>query len=444
MDTFYKIFSVGDIIILPFLLLTYFFIVRNLLLKYLKDDFNRFEQGLLIWIIGNLAYICIFIFHYKWGDTFNYYQGACRIVDSIVYAPNEIFQLYFASNIGEVKEASIIFSKIENVDILHHSSNYFVVKLISFFLFITFKSYLATSLVLTFVSYYSCYSIILQVCKKYYTMKNYFFYCIFFIPGLLIFGGGITKESFCFLGLALVFNSFFKLIPESNRGYELLKFIFGCYLLLSVKNYIAIIYFIAIGTHILLFSKKYIHKLLFFCLAIIFVLSGFLTELIFRYNSETIFEALQAQGNNIYELSELEGGSSYSLKEYEPNLLGLFSVFTESISVAVFRPYLWELNKITNVLSSLEGIYNFLFMSYLLFRFGIKNVLIVIFKNPLTQFCLIYAILFLFVVGITSYNFGALARYRLPGEFFLLISFCTIFHDLKLKDEKKKHFIFDY
>jgi hypothetical protein len=35
-------------------------------------------------------------------------------------------------------------------------------------------------------------------------------------------------------------------------------------------------------------------------------------------------------------------------------------------------------------------------------------------KDPNLTFCLVFSIIFAFAVGISSYNFGALSRYKIP------------------------------
>jgi hypothetical protein len=42
------------------------------------------------------------------------------------------------------------------------------------------------------------------------------------------------------------------------------------------------------------------------------------------------------------------------------------------------------------------------------------RILSMILKDPNLSFCLVFSIIFAFAVGITSYNFGALSRYKIP------------------------------
>ena len=46
-------------------------------------------------------------------------------------------------------------------------------------------------------------------------------------------------------------------------------------------------------------------------------------------------------------------------------------------------------------------------------------------KDPNLVFCLVFSIIFAFAVGISSYNFGALSRYKIPCLPFYA-TFCDI------------------
>jgi len=47
---------------------------------------------------------------------------------------------------------------------------------------------------------------------------------------------------------------------------------------------------------------------------------------------------------------------------------------------------------------------------------------------------MLFAIIFGVVVGISSYNYGALSRYKIPSEMFFVISLTIIYY--KAKEEK--------
>ena len=60
---------------------------------------------------------------------------------------------------------------------------------------------------------------------------------------------------------------------------------------------------------------------------------------------------------------------------------------------------------------------------------GITGVWKSVRKNPSVQFFLIFTIIFAFAVGISSYNFGALSRYRIPCLPFYILALVLIYYE---------------
>src|SRR5688500_17569780 len=108
-------------------------------------------------------------------------------------------------------------------------------------------------------------------------------------------------------------------------------------------------------------------------------------------------------------------GSSYDLGEFDPSIFGMLVKFPQAVVVTFFRPFPWEARKIIVMLSALEA----LAFAYFTFRAfqkrGVAKTLGLITKDPNLLFCLIFSIIFGFAVGISSYNFGALSRYKIPA-----------------------------
>jgi hypothetical protein len=86
--------------------------------------------------------------------------------------------------------------------------------------------------------------------------------------------------------------------------------------------------------------------------------------------------------------------------------------FPAAIVVTFFRPFPWEVKKIIVLLSAFEAIvFLCLTVWVIVFRLRIlKNVV----RDPNLLFFAVYSLIFGFAVGISSYNFGALSRYKIP------------------------------
>ena len=51
---------------------------------------------------------------------------------------------------------------------------------------------------------------------------------------------------------------------------------------------------------------------------------------------------------------------------------------------------------------------------YILIKVGVIRTFSIIGSTPIVLFCFIFALTFAFAVGISSYNFGTLVRYKIP------------------------------
>ena len=96
--------------------------------------------------------------------------------------------------------------------------------------------------------------------------------------------------------------------------------------------------------------------------------------------------------------------------------MGLIKVFPKAINVALFRPYVWEIRKPILLAAALEGVITLYLTVTLLFKAGFVRFFKLITDNPEVQFCLVFSIIFAFAVGFTSFNFGALARYKILAD----------------------------
>ena len=109
-------------------------------------------------------------------------------------------------------------------------------------------------------------------------------------------------------------------------------------------------------------------------------------------------------------------GSSYSLGTIDFSAAGMIKTAPQAIFVSIFRPFLWEARNPVMLLSALESLF-FLVYTIRLFPYFFSKptrAFGVLIDNPPLVFCIIFSLIFAFSVGFTSYNFGALSRYRIP------------------------------
>jgi hypothetical protein len=125
----------------------------------------------------------------------------------------------------------------------------------------------------------------------------------------------------------------------------------------------------------------------------------------------------------VYLQNMSQQGSVYYIGEYDGTLGGLFTYFPQAVTVALYRPFLWEAKNPFSLLSALEAAYFLLFTFYVVFvKVRPKNVIATFIREPIAPACLFFAIFFSFSVGITAGNFGTLVRYKIPMMPFYIAS----------------------
>ncbi|HND45792.1 MAG TPA: hypothetical protein PLC61_05275, partial [Chitinophagales bacterium] len=118
---------------------------------------------------------------------------------------------------------------------------------------------------------------------------------------------------------------------------------------------------------------------------------------------------------------------------------GILKVFPKAVNVSLFRPYIWEALKPTLLVAAIEAVVTLYLSVMLLFRFKLNIFKFIgkIISNPDILFCFIFSIIFAFAVGFTSFNFGALSRYKLPLIPYYFIFLVLMYDGLSKKVSKK-------
>ena len=148
-----------------------------------------------------------------------------------------------------------------------------------------------------------------------------------------------------------------------------------------------------------------------------------------RYNIEEITETAKVTAEWIHYVSQRDGGSAYSLGDFDYSLAGMVRKFIPAVWVTLYRPHLWEANSLVMLLSALEAFALLLFSIYVLYKVGLMSSFRHIGSNPFLIFCFVFSIFFAFAVGLTTYNFGSLVRYKIPfypffvSALFILLSY---------------------
>lgn len=393
-----------------------------------------FAYGILFKLIGGGLFAAIFFYVYKVGDTFLYFSGSERLAQYFWEAPALYFKSLFSSP-AEIQDA--VPGILYDIPYARTDEEWLMVRILSVFQILSFNNYLLLTIWTSLFSFLGSWYIFKLLNAAFTNSTKLAFSCAFLIPSVLFWTSGIIKDSLVFGLIGLSLYKFYRIFldPSGNKLLNGIMIILSMYVVYNLKSYIVICLvpplFYAVYTHTRgKIKNKVVQYLAGPALAIVFggflfLLTNVLAESSKKYNSDN----LEQHAKGFHSWHTATGGSAYNLGEIEYTPLGITRKIPLALTVSFFRPFPWEISSPTMTISAIEGLIALLAFIYLLLYKGFKS-LGYIFRNPILSFAIIFSLILGFAAGFTSYNFGALARYKTP---FMPFFFFLIFYMADLK-----------
>ena len=395
-----------------------------------------FIAGLTVKVFGSIFIGLIYAYYYKGGDTFNYFNQSQIINSAFDESPGKWLNLLFRIP-SATNEA--YYNYISRMDFYNDSASYSVSAITAFVSSLTLNTYLPAAVLFAFISFSGIWALFRTFATLYPSLTRQIAIATLFIPSTFVWGSGIFKDTICMFGLGwLTYGTFQMLAKRNFKAGNAILTVLSFYLIAKVKPYILLGFIPALGIWILFnYSQrikspgaKFLVKLLFVAIIIggfLFFMQRLGTETLGKYSLDKLVQTSSINRGYIYYVSG-EEGSAYSLGDFDATIPGMLSKFPLAVNVTFFRPYLWEAKKVIVLLSAIEALI-FLFITLkILFSVGIIRIWRTVNSDPTIQFCLIFSIIFAFAVGISSYNFGALSRYKIPCLPFYALALILIYY----------------
>ncbi len=419
-----------DLIITPF-----YFILFSMLAYFIrpyvttKETRKYFLLALWVRFFGAIALGFVYQFHYGGGDTFNYFtHGSKWIYEAFLNDPGTGIKLLFEPG-GEYKTAET-FSYSQHIWYYRDPKSYTIVKITAFFDLLTFHTYTATALFFATLSFGGLWALYSAVANKYLNYGKWLAIAILFVPSTIFWGSGILKDTVTIGALGWLTFACIYLIDLKRRAliYWIIALL-SAYLIFSIKTYILICY---VPVLVLWLYWKNIFEvrntmvrivtapilLLFFGMIGYFALIQISSESD-RYALDVLAEraAITAYDIRYGWGARIEGDGGYDLGVLDGTWQSMLQLMPSAINVSLFRPYLWEVRNPLMLLSALESLTVLLITVFMLLKGRWRDII----QDPFLIFCFFFAILFAFAVGVSTFNFGTLMRYKIPLLPFYLI-----------------------
>lgn len=391
-----------------------------------KKNKIEYKENLKLFInlklAGALFITLLYNLYYVGGDTSGYFNDG-RLLNKVLFVdPVRGVEMFFSS--GNSKNWSDdLATSFEGFRFANDPATWLVCKITAIFELITFRSMLGTAMLFGFISgrlMWRFYETMLHIYP--YARKELAF-AILFIPNVLLWGSGIFKDTITLSLTMMAFVCIYNLFKLKKKVLSnLFILIISVYIVFIIKSYIIVTF---IGSIMLwIFSLVKIKSsivrivlkpvlLLLFGVIFYFAFDQF-TATFEKFSIDAVLETTKKTGEYLKGLSEKSEGSVYDIGTLTPTVPGLLKLAPAAINVTLFRPYLWESGKIIIFFSAIESTAIFLFSLFVLFKVGFFKIIYQIFKDPLLLSFFIFTVVLAIFVGLSSFNFGTLVRYKIP------------------------------
>jgi hypothetical protein len=426
-----------DFIVTPLVLIAVYG-VAYLIRPHVTDSVNRkyFFPALTVRVIGALAVGFLYQFYYSGGDTYNFHTRGSRIIWE-AFMDSPVLGWKLLTTRGDIQG---IYSYASNIPFFNDPSSYFVIRVAAVFDLITFSSYSATAVLFALVSFCGAWMLFMAFYRQSPELHRWFALATLFIPSVIFWGSGLLKDTLTLAAIGFLTYAISNLfIKKQISIFSIFLLLISFWILFSVKKYILLCYlpaaFLWVYAARLARLKSLVLKIMVAPFIVgVLVVSGYYAIVLIgeddpRYAIDKIAVTAKVTAYDIGFYTGRSAGSRYSLGELDGTFTNMVSKAPQAINVSLFRPYLWEVKNPLMLLSALESLALVSLTLYVLVLSQSK--FFKAWSNPTVQFCLVFSLTFAFAVGVSTFNFGTLARYKIPLLPFYLLAIVYILDYVK-------------
>ncbi len=436
-----------DLVVTPAVLFIVY-VLAYMIRPWVTDGVTQryFIPALTVKIIGALAVGFIYQFYYGGGDTFAFHTHGSRIIwEAFLDDPVKGLKLFFANGV----HSGDTFKYSSRIWYFRDPQTYLLIKITFLLDLFTFSTYSATAILFAVFSFTGIWAFYYTFYSKFESLHFRLTLAILFVPSVFFWGSGVLKDTLTLGCLGWMTYAFHQMVFKRNMSIVLIIIFFlTAFLTYSIKKYIllsflpALLIWVTVGYFNKIQSTVLKVLLAPFILTICGVLGYATIQTVGkddpRYALDNLAKTAQVTAYDIrYGWGvRLGDGSGYTLGELDGTIGSMIRLAPQAINVSLFRPYLWEVRNPLMLLSALEALTCLLLTLWIVYKVSIRSFLVNLLE-PDVLFCMVFAIVFAFAVGISTYNFGTLARYKIPLLPFYFTGLVLLYHYGRLKRDKK-------
>jgi hypothetical protein len=402
------------------------YLLGNNYRKRLAPDpilYKYYGQALNLKMISSFLYCMVYMYYYNGGDTTGFYHWTDQWLKYFFKDPQHAIEFLFTEDYGTFFRFLSSSEWEGYLYLMKYGSNeVFFIKVASIINLFGLNSFVCTSLIMGYLAFLGSWRLFIVFYDMYPHLSKPLAIATLFIPSVVFWSAGIMKDTLTFMGICwLTYNVYFGIIQRQRMISNIVMGLIMFTLIAQLKGYIILSYIPAAGYWVMNKYKEKINSPVLrfvtgpFFIAAAVLLSGFLLSRVGDALGKYSIDKLEQTAQGYQSWHQETGGASYTIAGAgDFSITGLLKIFPQGIIVTLFRPFLWEARTLFNLLASIEGLIFLYFTVNVLWRTRIVELPKAFALDSNVAFCFIFALILAFAVGITSFNFGALVRYKIP------------------------------
>jgi len=441
------LYSFLDFVLAPFYIAIIFFFANNYKNKKIATNpiYKYYVRGLQLKIVGAIGFFAIYVFYYGGGDTTAFFQSSGLLTKLFMSHPYQYFSIMFG-NLSEQNLTAFFNAGLCCPQYYKDFNTFAIVRYVSPIVAISGFSYISSTIIFSYLTYICIWRLFIVFNELYPNFEKKLAIAILYLPTPIFWGSGILKDSLAFAGACIFTYSIYVFFIKKEKKFKyIFLLIMGSYIMVTLKPYI----FVALlpGAAAWIFfnriAKIQSTAIKLIAAPIIIGIGLLLTSVIMsRLKSSLgaygdIDTALKKAQVSKFDLQRKEyGTNSFNIGEFDGSIGSAARLFPAAIVAGLYRPFVFEARNFVNFLTALENLFILLLTLRVMLKIGPFRMIRNIFSEPLILYSFLFSVFFAFAVGLSTSNFGALARYKIPAiPFFVAMLFILEYKKDETKDK---------
>lgn len=420
--------TIFDVFLVPLYLAIFYFFARRTVSANRHDPLYAayYIKGLNYKFFGAFSFAMIYLFYYRGGDTIAYYDDASPIMKLLVIDPVWFFKfiLGFYKKYPEVLLADT--RSTATYYLTKGSATLTTLRIAGVLNIFSCNSFLVLTFFFAFICYHFIWRVFKLMVSLYPVLHKQLSYAFLMIPSVIFWGSGIGKDTIMLGAIMLFFYTYYHMVimRQFKMSYIIFFFI-SAYITALIRGFILFTLIPCVMLMTTVYYQKQIRSsFVRFLIGPVLLLGGggasyffvkSLGDTVESYKIDSLEKKAEGFHSWHTHLAQTEGGSAYSLGgdiSYTP--AGILRQAPMAIIISLFGPFLWQIRSPVMLLSGLESLVFLYFVLKIFLNRKVYKLAGVLSGDPILAFCIPFFLILALAIGMTSFNYGALVRYKIP------------------------------